>query len=303
MEALSVSSLRASLRYEEVLALKGNPREDRIASLYDTLRVKNPKLARDFLTMVSFLKEVAPEMVDDFLDLVDQAVKSDRKTPLSRSSTAMVESISFKLDLKIGVVEKQDGNGDVVSTRLLLKLRLDYKKEVKVVKKMDPIVLDLKGDGIKLTGLRNPAEFDIDGDGQKEKVSFVEGDDAFLFLDLNMNKFLDNGWELIGDQWGFKNGFEMLKAFDFNNDNLISPEDPIYKLLYIFQDLNGDKKVEPFEIRSLEEAGIFKLNLSYKSVSVKLNNTDKLIAISSYKSSTRSMHLKMADAVLGYAEG
>ncbi|MCD6362396.1 MAG: hypothetical protein J7M13_00095 [Synergistetes bacterium] len=303
MEALSVSSLRASLRYEEVLALKGNPREDRVASLYDTLRLKDPKLARDFLTMVSFLKEVAPEMVDDFLDLVDQAVKSDKKAPVSESSAAMVESLSFKLDLKIGVVEKQDDSGDVISTRLLLKLKIDYRREVKAVKKMDPIVLDMKGDGIKLTGLKNPAEFDIDGDGRKEKVSFVEGDDAFLFLDLNMNRFLDNGWELIGDQWGFKNGFEMLKTLDFNKDNAISPEDPVYKLLYIFQDLNGDRKVEPFEIRSLKEAGIFKLDLSYRSVSIKLNNTDRLIAISSYKSTMHSLRLRMADAVLGYAEG
>lgn len=297
MDALGVSKIGGFSTYESSFNFRKATVEERIASLYGLLRSKDVTLAKNFLTFVTFLKHLAPDMIEDFLDSFE-GVLSVKNLAANSSSTFRSMSLHFRLDLKIGIVERVNEGGDVTSTRMFLRLKIDYRMNLTQVKEADPLVLDMNGDGIRLSGLYNPAYFDIDGDGREEKISFVEGDDAFLFLDLNMNKFLDNGWELVGDQFGFKNGFDFLKAFDFNEDDKISSEDPVYRLLYVFQDLNMDKRVQPSEIKSLPEVGISKIGLSYLSMSIKLNNTDRLIALSSYRSAMGER--KIGDAVLGY---
>jgi len=248
---------------------------------------------------VTFLKHIAPDRVESFLESMESLFDAERKRS-SKASLDSLKSLSLKLDLTIGMFEKVGESGEVISAQLSLRLTINYQRGADPVKEVDPLVLDMKGDGIKLSGLRNPAYFDIDGDGKMERVSFVEGDDAFLFLDFNMNRFLDGGWELVGDGWGFKNGFEMLKAFDLNGDGRITPKDRVYSSLYIFQDLNGDKKVQASEVRSIAEAGILEINLFYTSLSLKLNSTDKLIALSSYKSSMRKEEYQIGDVLLSY---
>ena len=47
----------------------------------------------------------------------------------------------------------------------------------------DPLVLNLAGDGISLTGVEAGVLFDINGDGRQERTSFIRGDDAFLAVD------------------------------------------------------------------------------------------------------------------------
>jgi len=299
MEAFNVSSVSFYLRHEVISYRRGDSLEERIASLYEFLRSRYPGLAKNFLTFVTFLKHIAPDRVESFLESMESLFDAERKRS-SKASLDSLKSLSLKLDLTIGMFEKVGESGEVISAQLSLRLTINYQRGADPVKEVDPLVLDMKGDGIKLSGLRNPAYFDIDGDGKMERVSFVEGDDAFLFLDFNMNRFLDGGWELVGDGWGFKNGFEMLKAFDLNGDGRITPKDRVYSSLYIFQDLNGDKKVQASEVRSIAEAGILEINLFYTSLSLKLNSTDKLIALSSYKSSMRKEEYQIGDVLLSY---
>lgn len=299
MDAVNFSSLRASIRYEMNLSLKDiSQKNDRISSIYETLRSKDVTLGKNFLIFVTFLKQIAPDLVEGFLDMVEGSLALESKTFVSGNRENL--NFSFKFDLKIVLIEDLEDKGTSISTRLTLRFAFEFRSGVAQQKEMDPIVLDMNGDGIRLSGLNNPVYFDIDGDGVKERVSFVEGDDAFLFLDLNMNKFLDGGWELVGDNYGFKNGFEMLRAFDYNSDGKITPEDPIYSLLYIFQDLNKNRKIEPWENRSLYEARINEIDLLYSRVDIKLNETDKLIAISSYKSALSKGYLKVGDVMLSY---
>ena len=53
---------------------------------------------------------------------------------------------------------------------------------------VDPLVLDLDGDGLELNARTSIAPFyDADGDGFGEQTGWVRGDDAFLVRDLNVN--------------------------------------------------------------------------------------------------------------------
>ncbi|MCS7233180.1 MAG: hypothetical protein NZ900_03595 [Synergistetes bacterium] len=299
MDAVNYLTLRSFSRYEVSLSFEGFSQKDRISVIYEALKGKDATLGKNFLIVVSFLRQIDPDVVEHFLNVVESSLKLEKQMSMRRNREGV--DLFFEIDLRIVVAEELgDEEGNVISTRLVLEIAVGFNSNLAKPKRMDPIVLDIHGDGIRLSGLENPVYFDIDGDGFKEKVSFVEGDDAFLFLDLNMNKFLDNGWELVGDNFGFKNGFEMLKAFDIDKDNKITMKDPVYSSLYIFQDLNKNKKVETYENRSLFEAGVIEIDLLYNYTDIKLNETDKIIAISSYRTALNKEKFKVGDVILSY---
>ena len=67
-----------------------------------------------------------------------------------------------------------------------------------------PIVLDLDGDGIELTGIEASAAFyDFNGDGYRELTGWVSGDDGLLAIDLAsidvINTILDETASVTGD--------------------------------------------------------------------------------------------------------
>ncbi|MCD7897113.1 MAG: hypothetical protein LUG50_10650 [Planctomycetaceae bacterium] len=75
---------------------------------------------------------------------------------------------------------------------------------------VDPLVLDLAGDGIDLKGAEDGVEFDMNGDGTRANMGFIKGDDALLFIDSHGDGLVHDGRQLFGNQDGHANGFEML---------------------------------------------------------------------------------------------
>ncbi len=136
------------------------------------------------------------------------------------------------------------------------------------VKFMDPIVLDLNGDGLDLRSIEDGVVYDIKGDGSEVQTGFVQGDDALLFFDSDGNGYCSSGTELFGNQEGDANGFAELSSYDENNDGVINSADSVYKDLKVWNDLNGDGKSQLDEIRTLEEAGVSELSLEYEDTSI-----------------------------------
>ena len=135
------------------------------------------------------------------------------------------------------------------------------------VKFMDPVVLDMNGDGINLRSVEDGVIYDIKGDGSEVQTGFVQGDDALLFFDENGDGFCSSGKELFGDQEGDLNGFAEMAKYDENNDGVLNSKDSIYKDLKIWNDLNGDGKSQADEIRTIEAAGVKELGLGYEDIS------------------------------------
>ena len=160
----------------------------------------------------------------------------------------------------------------------------------------DPLILDLNGDGISTTGIEYGAYFDLNNDGTLNQMSTVADDNVFLALDINNNGTIDNGSELFGDQTGHANGFEALKTYDDNQDNVIDQQDSVYNRLLTAR-LIGNEQF----IQNLSETGIKEINLNYSQISESTESGDNIVQLSEYRNKDNENH-SIVDVMLAYRE-
>ncbi|WP_429326016.1 calcium-binding protein [Paraburkholderia sp. GAS348] len=134
---------------------------------------------------------------------------------------------------------------------------------------VDPLILDIDGDGIHTTNPDNSnAYFDFDGSGSRTHTGWISAGDGFLVLDRNHNGTIDSGAELFSNFTPLTNGtlaangFDALREFDLNKDGVIDHNDAIWSSLRIWRDANGDGTSQSGELLSLDELGIISINLS-----------------------------------------
>ena len=138
-----------------------------------------------------------------------------------------------------------------------------------VAARVDPLILDLNGDGLATTNLdQSDVYFDLDSNGFAERTAWIDANDGLLVLDRNGDGKITNGQELFGDQTLLSNGtratsgFEALREFDDNKDGKIDASDIVYLKLKVWQDLNRDGVSQAEEMKSLADVGIKAINLS-----------------------------------------
>jgi len=134
-----------------------------------------------------------------------------------------------------------------------------------------PIIVNLQPGPYRLSGPDDAVEFDIDGDGVPNRITWTTAGSsiAFLATDRNGNATIDNGTELFGN-WTVlyaggraSNGFEALKELDSNNDGIVDSGDARWAALLLWFDVNHDGVSQPGELQSVIGSPVRGLETAY----------------------------------------
>lgn len=144
----------------------------------------------------------------------------------------------------------------------------------------DPLIIDLNYDGVHIINVENGVYFDIDNNGFAERTEWIDTIDGFLVYNRDEDPRITNGTELFSDQVILPNGkkstdgFEVLKTFDTNNDNVLDRSDSNFAELgvWIDKDHNGQTLLPAEneildenhkELYTLEELGITSIGTDF----------------------------------------
>jgi Ca2+-binding RTX toxin-like protein/LysM repeat protein len=161
---------------------------------------------------------------------------------------------------------------------------------------VDPLLLDLNGDGVKLTSLGiSPVLFDVDHDGKKELTGWTSAQDGIVVMDLNGNGKIDGIHETLSEYFNgaagtngdagtkpYANGFAALKSLDSNGDNRFNSADTAWANVKVWIDADHDGETDSGELKTLAELGITSINLTSATQSGLVNGGNEILATGTF---------------------
>ncbi|WP_179106840.1 calcium-binding protein [Variovorax sp. KK3] len=133
---------------------------------------------------------------------------------------------------------------------------------------VDPLMLDLDGDGLELKRADGSILFDHNADTIRTGTGWIGSDDGILVRDLNGNGAIDSGRELFGidtvkaDGSDAVNGFDALADLDSNADGQLTAADLAWGEVKVWRDLDQDGVSDAGEVVGLDALGITRIGVA-----------------------------------------
>jgi hypothetical protein len=145
----------------------------------------------------------------------------------------------------------------------------DYTLQLSRTSSVDPLVLDLFGDGIALPEMGSKRVlFDMNGDGAADETYWITPDDAFLAVDVNRNGVVDGVQELFSEYFsnGADSGLSAIRELDENSDGKLDAQDASWENIVVWRDIDSDGQSEAGEIASPYQYDISSIALGNQGV-------------------------------------
>ena len=160
---------------------------------------------------------------------------------------------------------------------------------------VDPLLLDLTGNGVHMTDIRDGVLFDTDHSGTLKRSGWADRTTGMLVIDDGSGQVKDvsqmfseyyDGKVGVNGAAGeakFKEGFAALASEDANKDGVIDQRDPIWSKLRVWVDGTHDAKVDGGELKTLAELGITQINVrAVASPQAEMRDGNKVLATGSF---------------------
>lgn len=143
---------------------------------------------------------------------------------------------------------------------------------------VDPLLLDLSGKGVSMTGIEDGVLFDTDNSGTLKRTGWAGPDTGMLVLDNGSGK-IDNISQMYSEYYGgtagvkgqpgekrYQDGFAALASEDDDSSGVIDRRDPIWHKLRIWQDSSHNGRVDPGELKTLDDWRITQIKVNANAV-------------------------------------
>lgn len=182
-------------------------------------------------------------------------------------SVQETETVSFSSS---GIVQTEDGRQ--IDFRLEFEAVRESSRSIDISIKagdalIDPLVVNY---GTGMASLSDDkVSFDLNNDGQKDNISFVNEGSGLLALDKNADGIINNGSELFGPTTG--DGFAELAQYDLDKNNWIDENDAVFNQLKVWsRDTEGNE-----QLMAIGAVGIGAIYLGNVDTQFSLQGTDQ----------------------------
>lgn len=175
---------------------------------------------------------------------------------------------------------------------------------------VDPLILDLNGDGVKLTSYADaPVLFDVDNDGGSlEQTGWVSAQDGIVVQDLNGDGIINGIQETLSEYFNgvagqdgnagtrrYADGFAALRSLDANQDGIFNSADAAWSSVRVWIDANHDglswvdangngikDTGEASELKTFSELGVTRINLDSARQSGEVQEGNEVLSRGSF---------------------
>ncbi|UFH49387.1 hypothetical protein [Pseudomonas sp. KNUC1026] len=174
---------------------------------------------------------------------------------------------------------------------------------------VDPLLLDLTGEGVRMTDLSDAVLFDTDHSGTLKRSGWAGPSTGMLVVDDGSGQ-VSNASQMFSEYYGgqagadgaagerrFKDGFAALASEDADQDGVIGPSDPVWSKLRVWVDSSHDAKVDGGELKTLDELGISQLTVSPTGREPQARDGNRVVASGTFTANGQAREMLAVDFV------